>query len=135
MDIRPEVLDELLAAADDPAKLFGADGLVAALTARLVERVTDAELDSHLRAETAAGRRNTRNGRTTRKLLSGRGTLDVSMPSPPEGGEATERPRSSRTSSRSTCAACPTLTRGGRTPARSCCSTAAASRHATSRRI
>jgi len=80
MDIRPEVLDELLAAADDPTKLFGADGLVAALTARLVERVTDAELDSHLRDEHAAGRKNTRNGRTKRKLLSGRGTLDVSMP-------------------------------------------------------
>ena len=26
MDIRPGVLDRLLAAADDPAKLFGADG-------------------------------------------------------------------------------------------------------------
>ena len=80
MDIRPEVLDELLAAADDPSKLFGADGLVAALTARLVERVTEAELDAHLRDEAAAGRKNTRNGRTPRKLLSGRGTLDVTMP-------------------------------------------------------
>lgn len=80
MDIRPEVLDELLAAADDPAKLFGADGLVAALTARLVERVTEAELDAHLRDEAAAGRKNSRNGRTPRTLLSGRGTLDVSMP-------------------------------------------------------
>jgi putative transposase len=80
MDIRPEILDELLASTDDPKEIFGADGLVAALTARLVERVTDAELDSHLRAETAAGRKNTRNGRTPRKLLSGRGTLDVSMP-------------------------------------------------------
>ena len=80
MDIRPEVLDELLAAADDPTQLFGADGLVAALTARLVERVTDAELDAHLRDEREAGRKNTRNGRTPRKLLSGRGTLDVSMP-------------------------------------------------------
>lgn len=80
MDIRPEVLDELLAAADDPKKLFGADGLVATLTARLVERVTEAELDHHLRAEREAGRKNTRNGRTPRRLLSGRGTLDVSMP-------------------------------------------------------
>jgi putative transposase len=80
MDIRPEVLDELLEAADDPNKLFGTDGLVAALTARLVERVTEAELDHHLRAEATAGRKNTRNGRTKRRLLSARGPLDVSMP-------------------------------------------------------
>ena len=31
MDIRPEVVDELLAAAGDPNKLFGTDGLVSAL--------------------------------------------------------------------------------------------------------
>ena len=80
MDIRTEVVDELLAAAGDPNKLFGADGLVSALTARLVERVTEAELDAHLRVEREAGRKNTRNGRTKRRLLSGRGTLDVSMP-------------------------------------------------------
>lgn len=80
MDIRPEVVDELLAAAGDPNKLFGTDGLVSALTARLVERITEAELDAHLRAETSAGRKNTRNGRTKRRLLSGRGALDVSMP-------------------------------------------------------
>lgn len=80
MDIRPELLDELLAATDDPKALFGADGLLASLTARLVERVTEAELDHHLRAEATAGRKNTRNGRTKRRLLSGRGTLDVSMP-------------------------------------------------------
>lgn len=80
MDIRPELLDELLASADDPAKLFGADGLVASLTARLVERVTEAELDHHLRAEATAGRKNSRNGRTKRRLLSARGPLDVAMP-------------------------------------------------------
>ena len=80
MDIRPEVVDELLAAAGDPNKLFGTDGLVSALTARLVERVTEAELDAHLRTEREAGRKNTRNGRTKRRLLSARGPLDVSMP-------------------------------------------------------
>jgi putative transposase len=80
MDIRPEILDELLAAADDPNKLFGTDGLVATLTARLVERVTEVELGAHLRAEATAGRKNTRNGRTKRRLLSARGPLDVSMP-------------------------------------------------------
>jgi putative transposase len=80
MDIRPEIVDELLASSGDPAELFGADGLLAALTARLVERVTEAELDHHLRAEAMAGRKNTRNGRTKRRLLSARGPLDVSMP-------------------------------------------------------
>lgn len=80
MNIRSEVVDELLAAADDPKNLFGSDGLVAALTARLVERVTEAEIDHHLRAEAEAGRKNTRNGRTKRRLLSARGPLDVSMP-------------------------------------------------------
>ena len=80
MHIRPEILDELLASADDPKVLFGTDGLLASLTARLVERVTEAELDHHLRAEAEAGRKNTRNGRTKRRLLSARGPLDVSMP-------------------------------------------------------
>ena len=80
MNIRPEILDELLASADDPNKLFGADGLIASLSARLVERITEAELDHHLRAEAAAGRKNSRNGRTKRRLLSARGPLDVSMP-------------------------------------------------------
>jgi putative transposase len=80
MDIRPELVDELLASTDDPKDLFGTDGLLAALTARLVERVTEAELDHHLRAEADAGRKNTRNGRTKRRLLSARGPLDVSMP-------------------------------------------------------
>ncbi len=80
MDIRPEILDELLASTDVPKDIFGADGLLAALTARLVERVTDAELDHHLRTEATAGRKNTRNGHTRRRLLSARGPLDVSMP-------------------------------------------------------
>lgn len=80
MDIRPELVDELLASTDDPKALFGADGLLASLTARLVERVTEAELDHHLRAEAEAGRKNTRNGRTKRRLLSSRGPLDVAMP-------------------------------------------------------
>lgn len=80
MNIRTELVDELLASADDAKNLFGADGLVSALTARLVERVTEAELDHHLRAEREAGRKNTRNGRTKRRLLSARGTLEVSMP-------------------------------------------------------
>src|SRR5690606_41850355 len=80
MDIRPELVDELLASTDDPKALFGADGLLASLTARLVERVTEAELDHHLRAEADAGRKNTRNGRTKRRLLSSRGPLDASMP-------------------------------------------------------
>jgi transposase-like protein len=42
--------------------------------------VTEAELDHHLRAEHAAGRKNTRNGRTQRRLLSAHGPLDVSLP-------------------------------------------------------
>jgi putative transposase len=80
MTIRPELVDELLSAAGDPNKLFGTGGLVSTLTARLVERVTEAELDHHLRAEHAAGRKNTRNGHTKRRLLSARGPLDVTMP-------------------------------------------------------
>jgi putative transposase len=80
MDIRPELLDELLASTDDPKEIFGQGGLVASLTARLVERITEAELDHHLRAEHAAGRKNTRNGRTKRTLLSGKGKLHVSLP-------------------------------------------------------
>ena len=80
MDIRPQIVDELLASTGNPEEIFGADGLLASLTARLVERVTEAELDHHLRAEREAGHKNTRNGRTKRRLLSARGPLDVSLP-------------------------------------------------------
>lgn len=80
MDIRPELIDEILASAGDPKKLFGTGGLLAALTARLVERVTEAELDHHLRAEHKAGRKNTRNGRSKRRLLSTQGPLEVALP-------------------------------------------------------
>lgn len=80
MDIRPEILDALLASTGDPGEIFGTDGLLAPLTARLVERVTEA--DHHLRAEHEAGRTNTGSGRPKRRLLSARGPLDVSVPTP-----------------------------------------------------
>lgn len=67
-------------AVPDGPSSFGADGLLASLTARLVERVTEAELDHHLRAEADAGRKNTRNGRTKRRLLSARGGVDLLRP-------------------------------------------------------
>lgn len=80
MNIRPELVDELLASAGDPKNLFGTDGLVAKLSAQLIERATEAELAHHLKHEAEAGARNSRNGHTRRRLISGRGILSVSMP-------------------------------------------------------
>ncbi len=127
MDIRPELVDEMLAAAGDPTKLFGQGGLVSALTARLVERVTEAELDPHLRAEREAGRKNTRNGRTKGRLLSGSGTLDGSLP---RDRSATFEPKLAPKYLRRL----PDFDSLPRHAGRRCsCSTAGASRHARSR--
>lgn len=46
--LRPELLEELLAAAGGPAGLTGKDGLLKQLTAALVNKALEAEMSEHL---------------------------------------------------------------------------------------
>ncbi len=84
MAIRKELLDELLKEVDNPEELFGKDGLLKELTARLVERVLEAELTDHLGYEkhNPAGRNsgNNRNGHGNKTLKGDTGQLDIKVP-------------------------------------------------------
>lgn len=84
MAIKKELLDELLKQVDNPEDLFGKDGLLKELTARLVERVLEAELTDHLGYEkhNPAGRNsgNNRNGHGTKTIKGGQGQLEIKVP-------------------------------------------------------
>lgn len=84
MAIQKELLDELLQQVDNPEDLFGSGGLLKELTARLVERVLEAELTDHLGYEkhNPAGRNsgNNRNGYGKKTLKGEAGSLEIKVP-------------------------------------------------------
>ena len=84
MAIQKELLDELLKQVDNPEDLFGKDGLLKELTARLVERVLEAELTDHLGYEkhnpAGRGSGNNRNGHGKKTLKGEAGHLDIKVP-------------------------------------------------------
>ena len=86
--IRPELLEELLAVAG-PRGLTGKDGLLKQLTAALVNKALDAEMSEHLgydaRESPPEEQVNRRNGHRPKKVRSGQGVLDVSVPRDREG--------------------------------------------------
>lgn len=77
MAIRSEVLDELLDGAD-PKQLFEKDGLLAELKKALAERMLNAEMEEHLKAEDGSG--NHRNGYSGKTVLSENGKLALAIP-------------------------------------------------------
>lgn len=84
MAIQTQLLDELLQQVDNPEDLFGKGGLLKELTARLVERVLEAELTDHLGYEKhhVAGRNsgNNRNGYGNPTIKGESGTLEIKVP-------------------------------------------------------
>jgi putative transposase len=86
--IRPELLEELLAAAG-PAGLTGKNGLLKQLTAALVNKALDAEMSEHLgyepREPPPEEQGNRRNGHRTKKVRSDHGELEVHVPRDREG--------------------------------------------------
>jgi putative transposase len=84
MAIPKELLDELLKQVDNPQDLFGKEGLIKELTARLVERVLEGELTDHLGYEKhdPAGRNsgNSRNGHGSKTLKDDQGTYEIAVP-------------------------------------------------------
>jgi putative transposase len=82
--IKPELLDELLAGVSSPEELMGDAGLFKTLKKAMMERVLGAELTQHLGYEKgdAAGRGsgNSRNGHSSKTVLTEDGQIDLAVP-------------------------------------------------------
>ncbi len=79
-----EVIDELLAGARTPAEITGPGGLLASLLKRVLERAMEVELNEHLgyepHLEPPGGVGNTRNGSTSKTLLTEHGPIPLETP-------------------------------------------------------
>lgn len=82
--IKPELLDELLSGLSKPEDLLGDGGLFRQLKKALMERALGGELTHHLGYEKgdAAGRGsgNSRNGHSSKTVLTDEGEIDLSIP-------------------------------------------------------
>jgi putative transposase len=85
MAIGKETLDQLLAGRD-PREVFNKHGLLDELKKALAERVLNAELDDHLGAEATEGRKNCRNGYSSKRVITETSKLDIRVPRDREGG-------------------------------------------------
>jgi putative transposase len=89
MDIKPEVLDELLKGIRTQDDLAGPTGLLKALTKALVERALEGELTHHLGYEkndpVGYGNGNSRNGKSRKTLKSEQGEVQIAVPRDRQG--------------------------------------------------
>lgn len=89
MEIKPEVLDELLKGIKTQDDLAGPNGLLKAITKALLERMLEGELTHHLGYEkndpAGYGSGNSRNGKTRKTLKSEQGELEVAVPRDRQG--------------------------------------------------
>src|SRR5690554_4111233 len=83
-----QLLDDLLEGRT-PEEVLGQDGLLTEMTKRLVERVLEGEMTSHLGYEKHApeghNRRNSRNGRVSKRVQTGSAELEIAVPRDREG--------------------------------------------------
>src|SRR5512144_1425685 len=89
MDIRNEVLDELLSGYEKPEDLPGDDGLLKRLKKALIERALGAELTVHLGYEkgdpAGRGTGNIRNGYSKKTLKTDDGNVEIEVPRDRQG--------------------------------------------------
>jgi putative transposase len=82
--VSDEVIDQLLAGARTEEELAGPGGVLAQLTKRLVERALEVELTDHLgyepHLEPPGGAGNTRNGSTSKTLITDQGRVPLDTP-------------------------------------------------------
>ena len=87
--ISDEVVDQLLAGARTEEEIAGPGGLLAALTKRLVERALEVELTEHLgyepHCEPEGGAGDTRNGTTSKTLITDQGRVPIDAPRDRDG--------------------------------------------------
>src|ERR1700677_1369758 len=84
MAIKKDTLDQLLDGRD-PKEGFNKDGPFDELKKALAERVLNAEIDDHLDRETAEGRKNHRNGYSSKRVITETSKLDIRVPRDREG--------------------------------------------------
>lgn len=84
MKISDEVLDELLGETKTEKDLFGKDGLIKNLSKRLIERILESEMEEHLgyekHSKEGVNTGNSRNGKTSKKVLLEDAKLDIDVP-------------------------------------------------------
>jgi putative transposase len=87
-----EVVDELLAGAQTEEEIVGPGGLLSPLTKRLVERALEVEIIDHLgferHQEPPGGTGNTRNGSTSKRLVTEHGSVGIDTPRDRDGSFA-----------------------------------------------
>lgn len=85
--IKDELLDQLLENYSKPEDLTGPDGLLNELKRRLINRVMDAELTTHLGygKHAAKAGSNSRNGHSSKTLRSDDGRIDIKVPRDRDG--------------------------------------------------
>ena len=84
-----DVVDQLLAGARTEEEIVGPGGLLSQLTKRLVERAMEVEITDHLgyerHQEPPGGTGNTRNGTTSKRLITEHGEVQVDTPRDRDG--------------------------------------------------
>jgi hypothetical protein len=84
-----DVVDELLAGAQTEEEIVGPGGLLSQLTKRLVERALEVEITDHLgferHQEPPGGTGNTRNGPTSKRLITEHGQVAIDTPRDRDG--------------------------------------------------
>ncbi len=87
MEIKDELIAELLKDYKKPEDLIGKDGLLREITKRLIEKAMDAELTGHLGYEKndAGGNGNSRNGRGKKTLITAQGKIPIEPPRDRDG--------------------------------------------------
>ena len=78
--IKDELLDELLKNYSKPEDLIGPEGILTELKQRLISRVLDSELTTHLDEQKASKEKNARNGHSPKTLRSDDGELKIKVP-------------------------------------------------------
>lgn len=84
MAIKQEIIDELLIGTKTKDDLFGAEGLLKQLSKQLIEGMLESELSHHLgydkHAKAGANTGNSRNGTGSKKVKTGNGELEITVP-------------------------------------------------------
>ncbi len=83
MDIKEELLDELLKEYTEPNDLLGKGGIIDQLKKRLIERALDGEMTHHLgyeKHEKGGGRGNARNGTSRKRVITDTSELHIEVP-------------------------------------------------------
>ena len=89
MNIRKEILDELLKECKTPPDLFGEGGILKQLTTALVERALEAELSTHLgygkHERRPESQSNSRNGYSQKTIQGDFGVTEIAIPRDRQG--------------------------------------------------